>query len=66
PEALPGGHPLAGLEGPENGLRVEARPLGHLFFAGPGAGGEATACAVVGDVLRGTLARPAASKLVVI
>lgn len=66
PEVLPAGHPLAGLEGPENGLCIQARPLGRLFFAGPGAGGDATACAVVGDVIRGTLARPAASNLVVI
>ncbi|MFS8569514.1 MAG: homoserine dehydrogenase [Thermaerobacter sp.] len=66
PQVLPAGHPLAGLEGPDNGLCIQARPLGRLFLSGPGAGGDATACAVVGDVIRGTLARPAGSKLAVI
>src|SRR5690606_25279094 len=66
PQVLPAGHPLAGLEGPANGRCIQARPRGRLSPSGPGAGGDATACAVVGDVIRGTLARPAGSKLAVI
>lgn len=55
PALLEPGDPLAALRGPENGIWVEAYPVGSVFFRGPGAGGPATASAVVGDLL-GTLA----------
>lgn len=65
PQELPEEHPLARLGGPENGLLIEAEPLGCLYLQGPGAGGPATASAILGDVLavaagrRGSLERRA-------
>ena len=42
--------PLAQVMGVTNALMVESEPLGRTFFSGPGAGGEATASAVLADV----------------
>jgi homoserine dehydrogenase len=42
-----------------NRIEVEAEPLGTVAFSGPGAGGAATASAVLGDLL--AIARGAGS-----
>ena len=42
--------PLAQVMGVTNALMVESDPLGLTFFSGPGAGGSATASAVLADV----------------
>jgi homoserine dehydrogenase len=48
---LYGGHPLAPIEGPFNAVMVEAPAITEITMSGPGAGGEATATAVLGDVV---------------
>jgi homoserine dehydrogenase len=50
PVSLPGGHPLV-VSGPANALVFTGRPLGEVTVRGPGAGGGATATAVVSDVM---------------
>lgn len=51
PTFLPVSHPLAGVGGVTNALLVRGERCGDLVFQGPGAGGDATATAVVGDLL---------------
>src|SRR5690625_5245326 len=50
PTLLPREHPLAAVRGAYNAVFVEAENAGELMFYGPGAGGAATASAVMGDV----------------
>ncbi len=50
PTLLPREHPLAAVHGAYNAVFVEAENAGELMFYGPGAGGAATASAVMGDV----------------
>jgi homoserine dehydrogenase len=45
------GHPLAPIEGPFNAVMVEAPAITEITMSGPGAGGTATATAVLGDVV---------------
>ena len=45
------GHPLAPIEGPFNGVMVEAPAIDEVTMSGPGAGGLQTASAVLGDVV---------------
>lgn len=45
------GHPLAHVDGIMNAVSVRAEPLGEATFTGPGAGGPATASAVLGDLI---------------
>lgn len=45
------GHPLAPVEGPFNAITVEAPVITEITMSGPGAGGEETASAILGDVL---------------
>jgi homoserine dehydrogenase len=45
------GHPLAPVEGPFNAVMVEAPTITEITMSGPGAGGTATATAVLGDVV---------------
>lgn len=59
------GHPLASVRGPQNAIFLEGPAIGQLMFSGPGAGGEPTATAVLGDMidaarelLAGTAATP--------
>ncbi|MDX6651891.1 MAG: homoserine dehydrogenase [Solirubrobacterales bacterium] len=47
---LYGGHPLAPVEGAFNAVMVEAPAITEITMSGPGAGGTATASAVLGDV----------------
>lgn len=49
PTAVPGDHPLARVEGCDNGLVIHTR-AGAFVVQGPGAGGAATAAAILGDV----------------
>jgi homoserine dehydrogenase len=51
PAFVPNDHPFARPRGAENVVRVLGRGCGPLVFSGFGAGGDATASAVVGDVL---------------
>ena len=44
-------HPLAAIRGATNAVFVEGPSVDELLFAGPGAGGEPTATAVLGDVI---------------
>lgn len=52
PEALPAQDPLAAVRGGTNVLVIEAVFAGELRLQGAGAGGEETASAVLGDILR--------------
>ena len=45
------GHPLAPIEGPFNAVMVQAPAITEITMSGPGAGGLATATAVLGDVV---------------
>jgi homoserine dehydrogenase len=51
PTYVPADHAFARPRGPQNVVRVLGRGCGELTFAGTGAGGDATASAVVADVL---------------
>ena len=51
PTMVPLTHPLASLPGAYNAIMVESRNAGRLMFMGPGAGGQPTASAVLGDVV---------------
>ncbi len=51
PAMLRTDHPLAAIRGATNAIFVEGPSIGELLFAGPGAGGEPTATAVLGDVI---------------
>ena len=51
PVMLPVGHPLAPIQGATNAIFIEGPSIDELLFAGPGAGGEPTATAVLGDVI---------------
>lgn len=65
PTLVDEGHPLASVRGPQNAIFLEGPAIGQLMFSGPGAGGEPTATAVLGDMidaarelLAGTAATP--------
>jgi len=51
PVLVPESHPFARTRGPENVVRVVARDAGPMLMSGLGAGGAATASAVMGDVV---------------
>jgi homoserine dehydrogenase len=51
PALVPLEHPLATVNGAFNAVVVEAEAAGRLMFYGPGAGGNPTASAVMGDVV---------------
>lgn len=66
PAMVPVDHPLASVRGPFNAVFVEGASAGELMVYGRGAGGLATASAVLGDVIDagrhlgdGSRARPA-------
>lgn len=48
---IPADHPLAGVRGPQNAVYVKGPAVDELLFAGPGAGGDPTATAVLGDII---------------
>ena len=51
PTFVPQDHPLATVNGVYNAILVEGEPLGQVMLFGPGAGGGATASAVVSDII---------------
>ncbi len=51
PAMIPRTHPLAGVREAFNAVFVEAESAGQLMFYGPGAGGDPTASAILGDVV---------------
>lgn len=51
PAMIPCAHPLAGVRDAFNAVFVEGAKIGELMFYGRGAGGDATATAVVGDLV---------------
>jgi Homoserine dehydrogenase len=51
PAFVPVDHPFARPRGAENVVCVRGRGCGMLIFGGAGAGGDATASAVVADIL---------------
>ncbi|MCB1247108.1 MAG: homoserine dehydrogenase [Acidimicrobiia bacterium] len=51
PTMVPAGHPLASIRGATNAVFIEGPAIDSLLFAGPGAGGDPTATAVLGDVI---------------
>lgn len=51
PSLVPLDHPLAGVRGAHNAVFIQGPSVGELFFTGPGAGGDPTATAVLGDVI---------------
>ena len=44
-------HPLAAVEGAFNAVMLQGRSIREVILEGPGAGGEETATAVIGDVV---------------
>ncbi|MCA0252233.1 MAG: homoserine dehydrogenase [Actinobacteria bacterium] len=51
PTMVPLSHPLASIPGAYNAVFIESRNAGRLMFMGPGAGGQPTSSAVLGDVV---------------
>jgi homoserine dehydrogenase len=51
PAMIPVSHPLASVRDAHNAVFVQGPNVGELMFYGPGAGGDATATAVVGDLV---------------
>jgi homoserine dehydrogenase len=51
PAMIPRVHPLAAVHDAYNAVFVEAESAGRLMFYGAGAGGQATASAVLGDIV---------------
>ncbi len=51
PAFIPHDHPLAAIRGATNAIFLSGDAVGELLFAGPGAGGDPTATAVLGDVI---------------
>lgn len=51
PTLVPDDHPLASIRGAHNAIYIEGPQIGELLFSGPGAGGDPTATAVLGDVI---------------
>jgi homoserine dehydrogenase len=47
-------HPLASVSENFNAIYVKGFPVGELMFYGPGAGGNPTASAVIGDIITAT------------
>ena len=51
PAMVPRDHPLAAIRGATNAVFIEGAAIDSLLFSGPGAGGDPTATAVLGDVI---------------
>jgi homoserine dehydrogenase len=51
PAMIPAAHPLASVRDANNAVFIEGAKVGQLMFYGPGAGGDATATSVVGDLV---------------
>ena len=51
PTLVPHDHPLAGVEGSFNAVMLRGDAIREITLAGPGAGGDETASAVIGDLM---------------
>ena len=51
PAFLPNIHPMSSIEGSFNAISVLGNKVGHTMYVGKGAGGEATASAVIADLV---------------
>ncbi len=51
PAMIPLEHPLSAIRGATNAIFIEGPTIDSLLFAGPGAGGDPTATAVLGDMI---------------
>jgi homoserine dehydrogenase len=51
PTLVPTSHPLAGVEGSFNAVMLRGSAIREITLVGPGAGGDETASAVIGDVM---------------
>jgi homoserine dehydrogenase len=51
PTAVPENSALGGTDGVLNRVEIRAEPVGNVAFSGPGAGGDPTSSAVLGDLL---------------
>ncbi len=51
PEFVPWTHPLSRVGGANNGILLDSRFAGQLFFSGPGAGPDVTAATILDDVV---------------
>jgi len=58
PALIPQEHPLAKTYGAYNAVFINTQKAGNFLFYGLGAGGEATASAVLSDILNISLGRP--------
>ncbi|WP_208432741.1 homoserine dehydrogenase [Bartonella taylorii] len=58
PTMVPTSSMIAQIHGVTNALSIQSDLLGELLFSGPGAGGAATASAVIGDLADIAKARP--------
>lgn len=58
PTTLPAGHPLASLDGANNGMVFCGDAIGEVLIRGSGAGAAPTASGVVADVLAALAGRP--------
>lgn len=55
PTLIPQGNRLASIHGATNSIMVRGHVVGDIEFSGPGAGGNATASAVLGDIAQASL-----------
>ncbi len=63
PALVPLDHPLASVRGATNAVFVSGPSIGELLFTGPGAGGEPTATALLGDVIMSARERLAGTQV---
>ena len=63
PTLVPMDHPLASVRGATNAVFVSGPSIGELLFTGPGAGGEPTATALLGDVIMSARERLAGTQV---
>ena len=63
PTLVPLDHPLASVRGATNAVFVSGPSIGELLFTGPGAGGEPTATALLGDVIMSARERLAGAQV---
>ncbi len=63
PTLVPIDHPLASVRGATNAVYVSGSSVGELLFTGPGAGGDPTATAVLGDLITSARERLAGTRV---
>jgi homoserine dehydrogenase len=66
PTMVPRDSVIAQVDGVTNAVAVESDILGELLMVGPGAGGDATASAVLGDIADIAKSRPGAQRVPVL